>query len=52
MMPCPEASGKRRLGAAVFKYSADGAGALPEVSLAGRGLSDSTHGGNLAGAPP
>lgn len=38
----PEASGKRRLEDRAFKYPADGAGALPEVSLAGRGLSDST----------
>lgn len=42
---CPEASGKRRLGAGAFKYPADGSGALPEVSLAGRGLSGSTPGG-------
>lgn len=46
MLACPQASGKRRFGAGAFKYPADGSEALPEVSLAGRGPSDSTPGGN------
>lgn len=36
------ASGKRRPEDRAFKYPAEGAVALPEVSLAGRGLSGST----------